>query len=107
MDLEKSETEMSAPVKKVNGTAPPRKGTGTPDSRRRFPFPFKKELSPLMRRKKQPQAKKRGTRDKQADTLHRDSLMEEGSLSESNESDSEGTRGSSLTKSNAVYCIEL
>ncbi|XP_028400786.1 protein Aster-B-like isoform X2 [Dendronephthya gigantea] len=65
-----------------NGTVPRRK---SPETRRRFPFPFKREFSPLMRRKNQRPNKKHGSIEDENGSLHRDSLIEDGSVSESNE----------------------
>ena len=69
-----------------NGAVPRRK---VQETRRRFPFPFKKEFSPLMRRKNQRQNKKHSSNEDVNGSLHRDSLMEDGSASDSNE-DEEG-----------------
>lgn len=75
------------PAQKVsNGTVPRRK---PPETRRKFPFPFKKEFSPLMRRKNQRQNKGNSSIEDVNDSLHQDSLIEDGSISDSNE-DEEG-----------------
>ena len=73
-----------------NGTIPRGpKSPGTPESRRRFPFPFKKDLSPLMRRRKHTKTK---SIDNVTGTVHRDSLIEDGSVSDSNDEET-GMRG--------------
>ena len=71
----------------TNGTVPRRKGNET---RRKFPFPFKKEFSPLMRRRNQRPNKKHSSTEDVANSVNRDSLMEDGSVSDSNEEE-EGT----------------
>ncbi|CAB3989317.1 Hypothetical predicted protein [Paramuricea clavata] len=83
--VEHNNDRTSAP-KVSNGTIPHRK---LPETRRRFPFPFKKEFSPLMRRKNQRQKKKHSSTEDVNDRIHRDSLIEDGSVSDSNE-DGEG-----------------
>ena len=78
-------SDQTSPTKVSNGTVPRRK---VPETRRRFPFPFKKEFSPLMRRKNQRQNKKHSSNEDIND-INRDSLIEDGSVSDSNE-DEEG-----------------
>ena len=75
----------------TNGTVLRRKVNET---RRKFPFPFKKEFSPLMRRKNQRPNKKHSSTEDVNDNQHRDSLIEDGSVSDSNE-DEEGMHISS------------
>ncbi|XP_046852100.1 protein Aster-B-like isoform X3 [Xenia sp. Carnegie-2017] len=57
------------------------------ETRRRFPFPFKKEFSPLMKRRNRKLNKKESSNDLDNDSLNRDSLIEDGSVSDSNDDD--------------------
>ena len=84
-------TETRSTQRVLNGTVPRDgsvKTSRTSEMRRRFPFPFKKELSPLMRRKKAPQLKSMTSLDS-INTGHRDSLIEDGSVTDSNEDEDE------------------
>lgn len=90
--VEHNNDRTSAP-KVSNGTIPHRK---VPETRRRFPFPFKKEFSPLMRRKNQRQKKKHSSTEDVNDRIHRDSLIEDGSVSDSNEDEGGVCRSSSV-----------
>ena len=92
-EVESNSDQTSAP-KVANGTVSHKK---TSETRRRFPFPFKKEFSPLLRRKNQRANKKHSSTEDMNDISHRDSLIEDGSVSDSNE-DEEGVYRSSLAR---------
>ena len=88
-EVESNNSDQTSPTKVANGTVPRKKSSET---RRRFPFPFKREFSPLTRRKNQ-RANKKDSSTEDMNHLHRDSLIEEdGSVSDSNE-DEEGLYG--------------